>query len=191
MHENSILCLVFCGSILDKYISFIPPKWPECKCLGCTVKKNVTSSPTGFPPINNIRYHSSLWNVSVQKRLFMYLQTPGDSAPRWVGGYQQWLKPEGYVLRERNSITGKRPVIETIPGIPKPTLHHCCSWHRPAFHYYCLLLRMLMSKHSTWQRGEECVPTHRGGTFISLTVHGAELHSEFQRPSEIGGSGCY
>ena len=67
-------------------------------------------------------------------------------AARWVCGYQQWLTPEpgGYAFRERNSITGKWPVIETIPGIPKPTLHQCCSWHQLAFHYYCLLLSMLM-----------------------------------------------
>lgn len=68
------------------------------------------------------------------------------SAARWVCRYQQWLKsePGGYAFRERNSITGKWPVIETIPGIPKPTLHQCCSWHKLAFHYYCLLPRMLM-----------------------------------------------
>lgn len=49
-------------------------------------------------------------------------------------------EPGGYAFRERNSITGKWPVIETIPGIPKPTLHQCCFWHKVAFHYYCLLL---------------------------------------------------
>lgn len=83
-------------------------------------------------------------------------KAPRPWAARWVCGYQQWLKcePGGYASRERNSITGKWPVIETIPGIPKPTLHQCWCWHELAFHYYRLLRRMLMSRHSTWRYGE-------------------------------------
>lgn len=64
-----------------------------------------------------------------------------------VFGYQQWLKsvPGGYVFRERNlKKTGKWSVIETIPEIPEPTLHQSFSWHKPAFHDWSLLLRMLM-----------------------------------------------
>lgn len=69
-----------------------------------------------------------------------------------VCGYQQWLnsEPGGYAFRERNSITGKWPVIETIPGIPKPTLHQCCSWHRLAFRYYRLLLEIAGVKYNAY-----------------------------------------
>lgn len=82
-------------------------------------------------------------------------KAPRSSAARWVCGYQQWLKsePGGYALSERNSITGKWPVIETISEIPKPTLHQCCSWQYLAFHYYCLHVGMLMSRSNTWHCG--------------------------------------
>lgn len=72
--------------------------------------------------------------ISVKKLLLMCYSIFTGVLPQLFGvkppdpqmqcGYQQWLKsePGGYAFRERNSITGKWPVIETIPGIPKPTL---------------------------------------------------------------------
>lgn len=63
-------------------------------------------------------YHVSIWHQTTPSQTLI--------CKNGVFGYQQWLKPEpeGYVFRERNSKTGKWPVTETIPEIPKPTLHH-------------------------------------------------------------------
>lgn len=124
---------------------------------------------------------SGLWCISSWKRpsctFFFFFKpvllpqllgakTPRPSATRWVCGYQQWLKsePGGYALSERNSITGKWPVIETIPGIPKPTLHQCCSWQNTGFPL--LLFTPL-------------------GCWCWETAHGRHLIKHF-----IDGSGC-
>ncbi len=132
--------------LLDQNVCMAAEEGPLCNCYTKSVKKKKVH----FGSVITLHVPLFLHSTSV-----VGSESPRPSAERRVCGYQQWLKsePGGYALRERNSITGKWPVIETIPGIPKPTLHQCCSWHKFAFHYYCLLLWMLMSRHGTWQYG--------------------------------------
>lgn len=86
-----------------------------------------------------------------------------------VFGYQQWLKsePGGYVFRERNSKTGKWPVIETIPEIPKPTLDQSACWCQVryyssiniSFHWWFVMWHMQWSSEFQSVHGQLLSPS--------------------------------